>query len=145
MLALSTNRGKKTMSSAGAVGSGGNGGAAAAPVSTQRVTPSSGGAAVGSENNKGVEMGGSPEGGGDSNSININITNEVHSFQNMSSEQSLQIGGGSEMGQMGQGNEMDLEKIMKMLIMMIILKMLEKMMEQMGGGAEGGASMMGGQ
>jgi hypothetical protein len=62
----------------------------------------------------------------------------------MSSEQSLQIGGGSEMGQMGQGNEMDLEKIMKMLIMMIILKMLEKMMEQMGGGAEGGASMMGG-
>jgi hypothetical protein len=28
---------------------------------------------------------------------------------------------------------------------MIILKMLEKMMEQMGGGAEGGASMMGGQ
>lgn len=144
MLALSTSRGKKTMSSAGAVGSGGNGGAAAAPVSTQRVTPSSGGAAVGSENNKGVEMGGSPEGGGDSNSININITNEVHSFQNMSSEQSLQIGGGSEMGQMGEG-QMDLEKIMKMLIMMIILKMLEKMMEQMGDGAEGGASMMGGQ
>ena len=142
---VSSSRRGRTVSSAGSIGSGGSGGASAAPVSTQRVTPSSGGAAVGSENNKGVEMGGSPEGGGDSNSININITNEVSSFQNMSSEQSLQIGGGSEMGQMGQGNEMDLEKIMKMLIMMIILKMLEKMMEQMGGGAEGGASMMGGQ
>ena len=62
----------------------------------------------------------------------------------MSSEQSLQIGGGQEMGQAGEG-QMDLEKIMKMLIMMIILKMMEKMMEQMGGGAEGGASMLGGQ
>ena len=132
------------MSSAGAIGSGGSGGAAAAPASSQRVTPSDGGAAVGSENNKGVEMGGTPDGGQDGQSININITNEVSSFQNMSSEQSLQIGGGSEVGQMGQGNEMDLEKIMKMLIMMIILKMLEKMMEQMGGGAEGGASMLGG-
>lgn len=132
------------MSSAGAISSGGNGGAPAAPASTQRVTPSDGGAAVGDENNKGVEMGGTPEGGKDGQSININITNEVHSFQNMSSEQSLQVGGGSEMGQMGEG-QMDLEKIMKMLIMMIILKMLEKMMEQMGGGAEGGASMMGGQ
>ena len=132
------------MSSAGAIGSGGSGGAAAAPVSSQRVTPSDGGAAVGSEKNKGVEMGGTPDGGQDGQSININITNEVSSFQNMSSEQSLQIGGGSEVGQMGQGNEMDLEKIMKMLIMMIILKMLEKMMEQMGGGAEGGGAMLGG-
>lgn len=132
------------MSSAGAIGSGGSGGAAAAPASSQRVTPSDGGAAVGSENNKGVEMGGTPDAGSEGQSININITNEVSSFQNMSSEQSLQIGGGSAMGQSGEG-QMDLEKIMKMLIMMIILKMLEKMMEQMGGGAEGGASMLGGQ
>ena len=132
------------MSSAGAISSGGSGGAAAAPASSQRVTPSDGGAAVGSENNKGVEMGGTPDAGNDGQSININITNEVSSFQNMSSEQSLQIGGGCEMGQAGEG-QMDLEKIMKMLIMMIILKMMEKMMEQMGGGAEGGASMLGGQ
>lgn len=141
---VSSSRRGRTMSSVGAIGSGGNGGAAAAPVSNQRVTPSDGGAAVGSESNKGVEMGGTPDAGSESNSTSINITNEVNCYQNMSSEQSLQIGGGSEMGQMGQGNEMDLEKIMKMLIMMIILKMLEKMMEQMGGGAEGGASMLGG-
>lgn len=132
------------MSSAGAVGSGGSGGAAAAPASTQRVTPSDGAAAVGSENNKGVEMGGTPEAGEEGQSININITNEVSSFQNMSSEQSLQIGGGSEMGQMGQG-EMSIEKMMKMILMMILMKMIQKMMEEMGGGAEGGASMMGGQ
>ena len=132
------------MSSAGAVGSGGNGGAAAAPVSSQRVTPSDGAAATGDENNKGVEMGGTPEGGNEGQSINVNITNEINSFQNMSSEQSLQVGGGCQVGQSGEG-QMDLEKIMKMLIMMIILKMLEKMMEQMGGGAEGGASMLGGQ
>ena len=113
-------------------------------MSSQRVTPSDGGAAVGSENNKGVEMGGTPDAGNDGQSININITNEVSSFQNMSSEQSLQIGGGCQVGQSGEG-QMDLEKIMKMLIMMIILKMMEKMMEQMGGGAEGGASMLGGQ
>ena len=95
MLALSLRRGgKTTMSSAGAVGSGGSGGAAAAPVSSQRVTPSDGGAAVGSENNKGVDMGGTPDAGSEGQSININITNEVNSFQNMSSEQSLQIGGG---------------------------------------------------
>jgi hypothetical protein len=133
------------MSGAAAVGAGGGGGAAAAPASSQRVTPSDGGAAVGSENNKGVEMGGTPEGGNDGQSININITNEVSSFQNMSSEQSLQIGGGSEMGQMGESNQMDLEKLMmKLIMMMIMMKMMEKMMEQMGGGAEGGASMMGG-
>ena len=36
------------MSGVGAVGSGGCGGAAAAPASSQRVTPSDGGAAVGS-------------------------------------------------------------------------------------------------
>ena len=131
------------MSGAAAVG-GGGGGAAAAPASSQRVTPSDGGAAVGSENNKGVEMGGTPEGGNDGQSININITNEVSSFQNMSSEQSLQIGGGSEMGQMGESNQMDMEKLMKLIMMMIMMKMMEKMMEQMGGGAEGGASMMGG-
>jgi hypothetical protein len=131
------------MSGAAAVG-GGGGGAAAAPASSQRVTPSDGGAAVGSENNKGVEMGGTPEGGNDGQSININITNEVSSFQNMSSEQSLQIGGGSEMGQMGESNQMDMEKLMKLIMMMIMMKMIEKMMEQMGGGAEGGASMMGG-
>ena len=132
------------MSGVGAVGSGGCGGAAAAPASSQRVTPSDGGAAVGSENNKGVEMGGTPEAGQGGQSININITNEVSSFQNMSSEQSLQLGGGSEMGQMGESGQMDLEKLMKMIMMMIMLKMMEKMMEQMGGGAEGGASMMGG-
>ncbi len=132
------------MSGAAAVGGGGGGGAAAAPASSQRVTPSDGGAAVGSENNKGVEMGGTPEGGNDGQSININITNEVSSFQNMSSEQSLQIGGGSEMGQMGESNQMDMEKLMKLIMMMIMMKMIEKMMEQMGGGAEGGASMMGG-
>ena len=137
-------KGGKSMSSAGAVGSGGSGGAAAAPVSTQRATPADGGAAVGSENNKGVEMGGAPEAGGNSNSSNISITNEVNCYQNMSSEQSMQIGGGSEMGQMGQG-EMSIEKLMKMILMMIIMKMLEKMMESMGGGAEGGSSMMGGQ
>jgi len=132
------------MSGVGAVGSGGCGGAAAAPASSQRVTPSDGGAAVGSENNKGVEMGGTPEDGQGGQSININITNEVSSFQNMSSEQSLQLGGGSEMGRMGESGQMDLEKIMKMIMMMIMMKMMEKMMEQMGGGAEGGASMMGG-
>ena len=133
------------MSGVGSVGSGGCGGAAAAPASSQRVTPSDGGAAVGSENNKGVEMGGTPEGGQGGQSININITNEVSSFQNMSSEQSLQIGsGGSEMGQMGESGQMDLEKIMKMIMMMIMMKMIEKLMENMGGGAEGGASMMGG-
>ena len=132
------------MSGVGAVGSGGSGGAAAAPASSQRVTPSDGGAAVGSENNKGVEMGGTPEDGQGGQSININITNEVSSFQNMSSEQSLQLGGGSEMGRMGESGQMDLEKIMKMIMMMIMMKMMEKMMEQMGGGAEGGASMMGG-
>ena len=132
------------MSSAGAIGGGGSGGAAAAPASSQRVTPADGGSAVGSENNKGVEMGGTPEGGKDGQSININITNEVSSFQNMSSEQSLQIGGGSEMGQMGESNQMDMEKLMKLIMMMIMMKMIEKMMEQMGGGAEGGASMMGG-
>ena len=105
----------------------------------------SGAAAVGSENNKGVEMGGTPEGGNDGQSININITNEVSSFQNMSSEQSLQIGsGGSEMGQMGESNQMDMEKLMKLIMMMIMMKMIEKLMENMGGGAEGGASMMGG-
>ena len=123
------------MSSAGAISSGGSGGASAAPVSSQRVTPSDGGAAVGSENNKGVEMGGTHDAGSEGQSININITNEVSSFQNMSSEQSLQIGGGSQLGQSGEG-QMDLEKIMKMM---------EKMMAQMGGGAEGGASMLGGQ
>ena len=132
------------MSGVGAVGSGGSGGAAAAPASSQRVTPSDGGAAVGSENNKGVEMGGTPEGGNDGQSININITNEVSSFQNMSSEQSMQIGGGSEMGQMGESNQMDMEKLMKLIMMMIMMKMIEKLMENMGGGAEGGASMMGG-
>ena len=133
------------MSGVGAVGSGGSGGAAAAPASSQRVTPSDGGAAVGSENNKGVEMGGTPEGGKDGQSININITNEVSSFQNMSSEQSLQIGGGgSEMGQMGESGQMDMEKLMKLIMMMIMMKMIEKLMENMGGGAEGGASMMGG-
>ena len=132
------------MSSAGSIGSGGSGGAAAAPVSSQRVTPSDGAAATGDENNKGVEMGGTPDAGSEGQSININITNEVNSFQSMSSEQSLQIGGGCQVGQSGEG-QMDLEKIMKMLIMMIILKMMEKMMEQMGGGAEGGASMLGGQ
>ena len=139
-----TKKGGRIMSSAGAISSGGSGGAAAAPASSQRVTPSDGASAAGSENNKGVEMGGTPDASGDGQSININITNEVSSFQNMSSEQSLQIGGGQEMGQAGEG-QMDLEKIMKMLIMMIILKMMEKMMEQMGGGAEGGASMLGGQ
>ena len=132
------------MSGVGAVGSGGCGGAAAAPASSQRVTPSDGGAAVGSENNKGVEMGGIPEGGHDGQSININITNEVSSFQNMSSEQSLQLGGGSEMGQMGESGQMDMEKLMKLIMMMIMMKMIEKLMENMGGGAEGGASMMGG-
>ncbi len=132
------------MSGVGAVGSGGSGGAAAAPASSQRVTPSDGGAAVGSENNKGVEMGGTPEGGNDGQSININITNEVSSFQNMSSEQSLQVGGGSEMGQMGESGQMDMEKLMKLIMMMIMMKMIEKLMENMGGGAEGGASMMGG-
>ena len=132
------------MSGAGAVGAGGSGGAAAAPASGQRVTPADGGAAVGSENNKGVEMGGTPEGGKDGQSININITNEVSSFQNMSSEQSLQIGGGSEMGQMGESGQMDMEKLMKLIMMMIMMKMIEKLMENMGGGAEGGASMMGG-
>ena len=133
------------MSGVGAVGSGGCGGAAAAPASSQRVTPSDGGAAVGSENNKGVEMGGTPEGGNDGQSININITNEVSSFQNMSSEQSLQIGsGGSEMGQMGESNQMDMEKLMKLILMMIMMKMIEKLLETLGGGAEGGASMMGG-
>tara|TARA_R100000458_G_C8153983_1_gene160617 strand:- start:111 stop:509 length:399 start_codon:yes stop_codon:yes gene_type:complete len=132
------------MSSAGAVGSGGSGGAAAAPASSQRATPADGGAAVGSENNKGVEMGGTPEAGGDSGSTNINITNEVNCFQNMSSEQSISIGGGSEMGQSGESGQIDLEKLMKMIMMMIMMKMMEKMMEQMGGGAEGGASMMGG-
>jgi len=89
-------------------------------------------------------MGGTPEGGNDGQSININITNEVSSFQNMSSEQSLQLGGGTEMGQMGESNQMDMEKLMKLIMMMIMMKMIEKMMEQMGGGAEGGASMMGG-
>ena len=133
------------MSGAAAVGAGGGGGAAAAPASSQRVTPSDGGAAVGSENNKGVEMGGTPEGGKDGQSININITNEVSSFQNMSSEQSLQIGsGGSEMGQVSESNQMDMEKLMKLIMMMIMMKMIEKLMENMGGGAEGGASMMGG-
>ena len=132
------------MSGAAAVGAGGGGGAAAAPASSQRVTPSDGGAAVGSENNKGVEMGGTPEGGNDGQSININITNEVSSFQNMSSEQSLQLGGGTEMGQMGESNQMDMEKLMKLIMMMIMMKMIEKLMENMGGGAEGGASMLGG-
>ena len=132
------------MSGAAAVGAGGGGGAAAAPASSQRVTPADGGAAVGSENNKGVEMGGTPDAGNDGQSININITNEVSSFQNMSSEQSLQLGGGTEMGQMGESNQMDMEKLMKLIMMMIMMKMIEKMMEQMGGGAEGGASMMGG-
>ena len=132
------------MSGVGAVGSGGCGGAAAAPASSQRVTPSDGGAAVGSENNKGVEMGGTPDSGQGGQSININITNEVSSFQNMSSEQSLQLGGGSEMGQMGESNQMDMEKLMKLIMMMIMMKMIEKLMENMGGGAEGGASMMGG-
>ena len=132
------------MSGVGAVGSGGCGGAAAAPASSQRVTPSDGGAAVGSENNKGVEMGGTPDAANNGQSININITNEVSSFQNMSSEQSLQIGGGSEMGQMGESNQMDMEKLMKLIMMMIMMKMIEKLMENMGGGAEGGASMMGG-
>ena len=113
-------------------------------MSSQRATPADGGAAVGSENNKGVEMGGTPDASGDSNSSSINITNEVNCYQNMSSEQSMQIGGGSEMGQMGQG-EVSIEKLMKMILMMIIMKMLEKMMESMGGGAEGGSSMMGGQ
>ena len=89
-------------------------------------------------------MGGTPDGGKDGQSININITNEVSSFQNMSSEQSLQIGGGSEMGQMGESNQMDMEKLMKLIMMMIMMKMIEKLMENMGGGAEGGASMMGG-
>ena len=132
------------MSGVGAVGSGGCGGAAAAPASSQRVTPSDGGAAVGSENNKGVEMGGTPDSGQGGQSININITNEVSSFQNMSSEQSLQLGGGSEMGQMGESNQMDMEKLMKLIMMMIMMKMIEKLMENMGGGAEGGASMLGG-
>ena len=133
------------MSSAGAVGSGGSGGAAVAPASSQRVTPSDGASAPGDENNKGVEMGGAPQEGSDGQSININITNEVSSFQNMSSEQSLQIGcGGSEMGQMGESNQMDMEKLMKLIMMMIMMKMIEKLMENMGGGAEGGASMMGG-
>ena len=133
------------MSSAGAVGSGGGGGAAAAPVSSQRVTPSDGAAPANNNNDQGVEMGGTPEGGKDGQSININITNEVSSFQNMSSEQSLQIGGGgSEMGQMGESNQMDMEKLMKLIMMMIMMKMIEKLMENMGGGAEGGASMMGG-
>lgn len=133
------------MSGVGSVGSGGSGGAAAAPASSQKVTPSDGGAAVGSEGNKGVEMGGTPGGDGDSQSININITNEVSSFQNMSSEQSLQVGGGSEMGQSGQSSEMSIEDMMKLIMLMIIMKMIEKMMEMMGGGAEGGSSMMGGQ
>ena len=79
------------MSSAGAIGSGGGGGApAAAPASSQRVTPSDGAAPANNNNDQGVEMGGTPDGGQGGQSININITNEVSSFQNMSSEQSLQ-------------------------------------------------------
>ncbi len=133
------------MSSAGAIGSGGGGGAGAAPVSGQRVTPSEGAAPANNNNDQGVEMGGTPDGGQGGQSININITNEVSSFQNMSSEQSLQIGGGgSEMGQMGESGQMDMEKLMKLIMMMIMMKMIEKLMENMGGGAEGGASMMGG-
>ncbi len=109
------------------------------------MTPSDGAAPANNNNDQGVEMGGTPEGGNDGQSININITNEVSSFQNMSSEQSLQIGGGgSEMGQMGESGQMDMEKLMKLIMMMIMMKMIEKLMENMGGGAEGGASMMGG-
>jgi len=74
-----------------ATGSGGKGGAPAAPVTSQKVTPADGCATTGDENNNGVKVRDTPD-------VNTNIPSEANCYQNMSSEQVLQIAGKSKIG-----------------------------------------------
>jgi cysteine synthase A len=76
-----------------ATGSGGKGGAPAAPANSQRVTPADGGSAAGDENNSGVEI-------KDAKTANTHVPSEVSCYQNMSSEQALQIAGKSKIDRM---------------------------------------------
>ena len=146
------------MSSVSAVSGGGAGasggvGAAGRGGGIPAVDPGSGASKAGDQKTD-TPVGTPSDGGGKEGSGGVEINffntnqNQVYSEQNMSTSESLQIGGNSEMGQVGQSGqsgEMSIEDMMKLIMLMIIMKMIEKMMEMMGGGAEGGASMMGGQ
>jgi cysteine synthase len=81
----------KTTPSVKSRGLGGNGGAAAEPISSLKVTPIDGASTVGSENNNGASLE-APKTSGNT------VVEEANCFQNMSSEQVLQIAGKSKIG-----------------------------------------------
>tara|TARA_R110001583_G_scaffold103265_1_gene250425 strand:+ start:1230 stop:1583 length:354 start_codon:yes stop_codon:yes gene_type:complete len=83
----------RTIPSAVAMDSGGTGGAPASPVSSQRPTPIDGAAALGSENNNGIDI-------DDVVDVDRHAHSEINCYQNMSSEQVLTIIGKSKIGGM---------------------------------------------
>jgi cysteine synthase A len=83
----------RTTPSAVAMDSGGTGGAPASPVSNQRPTPIDGAAAIGSENNNGIDVDNVPDN-------DKKAPSEINCYQNMSSEQVMTIIGKSKIGGM---------------------------------------------
>jgi cysteine synthase A len=83
----------RTTPSAVAIDSGGAGGAPASPVSNQRPTPIDGAAAIGSENNNGIDI-------DDVTDVDRHVHSEINCYQNMSSEQVMTVIGKSKIGGM---------------------------------------------
>jgi hypothetical protein len=83
----------RTTPSAVAMDSGGTGGAPASPVSNQRPTPIDGAAAIGIENNNGIDVDNVPDN-------DKKAPSEINCYQNMSSEQVMTIIGKSKIGGM---------------------------------------------
>jgi cysteine synthase A len=83
----------RTTPSAVAMDSGGTGGAPASPVSNQRPTPIDGAAAIGSENNNGIDI-------DDVTDVDRYVHTEINCYQNMSSEQVMTVIGKSKIGGM---------------------------------------------
>ena len=141
----SSRKGEKNMSGAGAVGGvGGAGGIhpGGSIAGAQTVTPSKGASGVTDDGGKeGLNVGGSNNLVGNTQTQNVNITNETNNTFNMSSENFMQLHnmgscssmqGSQEIAPMGGTQEAssDMQKLIELMIMMMIMKMMSEMMQQ---------------